>query len=234
MSLTRRKCSKLLAGAALLSVATVATNGLAGELSLTGEGSIKYTPDSARLQFTASAEHKQADQASRLVREKIAQWRTGIEPYQSQLNEYNDASLQLYSRTLPVQEPREEPERRTVATQSVSFSIDNLTLLNPLLEQAQTLGLDYELGQQQFYHSEEATMQQQALAAAIKDAQTRCEFAAQQLAMQCGKVKTLNINSGYRPVPMMMASEARSAKGSVSSIGAQQITASVNATFTLE
>lgn len=205
----------------------------AGEVTLSGEGAVTYTPDSARLTFTASAEDKLAANASDKVNGLMQQWRDAINPYRDRLNDYSDANLNLYTRTLPIQERGQEPEQRAVASQTVSFTIDDLTLLNPLLAQAQELGLDYHLGNGSFYHSEEADLQRQALARAIADARSRCEFVANELDMSCGEVVTININGGHRPVPMMM-SEAKSAGDAVSRIGDRELQASVSATFTLD
>lgn len=204
----------------------------AGEVSLTGEASVQYTPDSARLQFTATAEAPDADSASAQVDDRIARWEQAIAPIRKRLNDYSDAALSLYTRTLPARDQSAEPRQTMIASQSVSLTINDLTLLNPLIRAARDAGLEFHLGSQQFYHSGEDALQQQALAQAITDAKSQCRFVAKQLDMTCGAVKTLNINGGRRPVPMMMA-EARSAKGPVSEVGPQEIRASVSATFEL-
>ncbi|MEQ9544862.1 MAG: SIMPL domain-containing protein [Marinobacter sp.] len=205
----------------------------AGEVSLSGEGAVKYTPDSARLQFTASAEHNLPARASNKVNEIMAQWRENISAYRDQLDDYSDANVNLYTRTLPVQERGQEPQKMAVASQTVSFSIDDLSLLNPLLEQAQKLGLDYHLGAGSFYHSDEPGLEKEALARAIADAKSRCEFVARQLEQSCGDVVKISVNGGHRPMPMMMA-EAKSGADVVSSVGARELQASVSATFELD
>ncbi|MEX2475817.1 SIMPL domain-containing protein [Marinobacter sp.] len=215
-----------------LAAALIPLAAQAGEVTLTGEGSVKYSPDSARLQFTASAEESLPDKASDRVNELMAQWRNSISEYRDQLNDYSDANVNLYTRMVPVQERDQEREQRAVASQTVSFSIDDLALLNPLLAQAQKLGLDYHLGSGSFYHSDENSLEKQALARAIADARSRCEFVASELDMACAEVMTININGGHRPVPMM--AEAKSARDVVSSVGDREIQTSVNATFKLD
>lgn len=205
----------------------------AGEVTLTGEGAVKYTPDSARLRFTASAEDNLPANASDEVNRMMAQWRSAIDAYRDQLDEYNDADLNMYTRMIPMQERDQEPEKRAVASQTVSFTIDDLALLNPLLAEAQKLGMDYHLGAGNFYHSDENGLQKQALARAIADARSRCDFVAEELDMSCGEVVTLNINGGHHPVSMMRA-EAMSAGDAVSSISDRELRASVNATFKLD
>ncbi|WP_166265091.1 SIMPL domain-containing protein [Marinobacter caseinilyticus] len=217
-------------GAAILSVASLSH---AGEVSLTGEGSVQYTPDRARLQFTATSEDTSAERASRQVNDKMVAWNQAIADYRAQLDDYSDARLALYTRTLPASDRSEEPQQRAVASQSVSFVVTELSLLNPLLAAAQNLGMEYHLGGQQFFHSDEADLKRQALAAAIADAKAQCQFIAQELAQQCGEVKTLNVNGGGRPIPMMMA-EARNGGGAVSEIGPRELQVSVSATFELE
>lgn len=206
---------------------------LAGEVSLTGEGSVKYTPDSARLQFTAAAEHESAQKATDAVNEKIADWNNAVSDYRAQLDDYSDASLTLYTRNLPVSERNEEPEQRAVASQSVSFVVRDLTLLNPLIAAAQKLGMEYHLGAHQFFHSDESGLHQQALGRAIADAREQCAFVAGKLDKSCGDIKTIIVNGGGRPVPMMMA-EARSDKSAVSAVGPREIQTSVSATFELD
>ncbi|MBD3641833.1 MAG: SIMPL domain-containing protein [Marinobacter sp.] len=217
----------------LISLAMAPALTMAGELTLTGEGSVRYEPDSARLQFTASAEDPLANKASEQVRAQMEKWRDSIESWRDQLADYSDARLNLYTRTTPPAERGGQSTQQAVASQTVSFSISDLALLNPLLEQAQLLGMEYNLGPQQFFHSNEPQLEREALAAAIADARAQCDFVARELSQSCGEVVTMNINSGYRPVPMMMA-EARSAKDVVSSVGIRELTASVSATFTLE
>lgn len=211
----------------------ISSTAMAGELTLTGEGSVQYEPDSARLQFTASAEHELAQKANERVAALMEEWREGITEYRDQLNDYSDATVNLYTRTLPAQKRDEEPRKQAVASQTISFSINDLSLLNPLLQQAQALGLNYHLGPQQFFHSDESGMEQKALARAIADAQARCRFVASQLDQTCGEVITININGGHRPVPMMMT-EAKSMSDTVSSVGEREIQASVSATFELD
>ncbi|MFL1455673.1 SIMPL domain-containing protein [Marinobacter sp. GN3S48] len=216
-----------------LAAALIPLAAQAGEVSLSGEGSVKYAPDSARLQFTASAEHNLPAKASDKVNELMGQWRDSIGEYRDQLNDYSDADVNLYTRTLPVQERDQEPRKMAVASQTVSFTIDDLTLLNPLLEQAQKLGLDYHLGAGNFYHSDEQGLEKEALARAIADARSRCEFVASQLDQSCGDVVNISVNGGHRPVPMMMA-EAKSRSDAVSSVGDRELQASVSATFELD
>lgn len=208
------------------------TVAMAGEVTLTGEGSIRYEPDSARLQFTASAEHALPQKATEQVAVLMQQWREGITDYRDRLSDYSDATVNLYTRTLPAPGRDEEPQKRAVASQTISFSITDLSLLNPLLREAQAVGLDYHLGPHQFFHSDETGMEQEALASAIADAKARCRFVASQLDQTCGDVVTININGGHRSVPMM--AEAKSMSDTVSSVGEREIRASVSATFELD
>lgn len=226
------KTSRLLT-AGVLTATLSPLMAVAGEVSLTGQGSVSYTPDSARLQFTASAEHPLAEKASGQVTETMAQWRDAISDYRDQLQDYSDARVNLYTRQEPLRDKDQERETLAVASQTVSFTINDLELLNPLLEEAQSLGLQYHLGNGQFFHSNAEQMEQQALANAIADARQRCEFVAGQLDQTCGEVIRINIDGGFRPTPMMMA-ESRAKSDTVTSVGPREITASVNATFNLD
>lgn len=207
------------------------------EVSLTGEGQVRYVPDSARLSFTVSAEHQESDQAISDVRGTMERWRESIADIRSELVDYSDASAHLYQRQrYPRPENGEpgEPQTIAVASQTVSFEIHDLKLLNTVLTKAQNLGMNYNLGQHQFFHSNEEKLQQDALAQAITNARERCQFAAEQLGMDCGEVKSLNLqSSGGGPV-MMRMQEASAAADTVSEVGPRDITATVQATFTME
>lgn len=231
MDNTNTRTTRLLALAlsGLMSSAAVA-----GELSLSGTGTVRYEPDSARLRFTASAEHPLATQASEQVHALMQQWRRKIQPWRDRLEDYTDARLNLHTRTLPPQKPDGEIRQSAIATQTVSFSIHDMSLLNPLLEAAQTLGLAYSLGPADFYHSEQDRLEREALAAAIADARSRCEFVASELGQRCGDVITMNINGGSQPRPMVMMAEARAARDVVSDTGIRELTVTISATFELE
>lgn len=225
--------NKILKTLALTTGMLATTTAAAGEVTLSGEGSVRYTPDSARLQFTANAEHPLAEKASEQVADTMEQWREAIAPYRDQLEDYTDANLALYTRRLPAREADDEQKTQAVASQTVSFSISDLELLNPLLNHAREIGLQHHLGPHQFFHSDEARLEKQALANAIENAKERCQFVAGQLDRTCGEVVTLNVEGGQRPVTTMRA-EASSTDDAVSSIGPREINASVNATFELD
>ena len=214
-------------------LATLPAAASAGEVSLNGEGIVRYEPDSARLQFTVTAEHPDAAKASEQVSATMAEWRQAIGDYRSELDDYSDADLSVYTRMVPTREQGQDPERVSVASQTVSFSINDLDLLNPLIGEANKLGLQYHLGSHQFFHSDEQGLEREALARAIADARSRCEFVARQLDQRCGDVVTLNVNGGHRPVPMMRA-ESKMADDAVSSVGPREIQATVSATFELD
>ena len=205
---------------------------LAGEVSLSGTASVSYQPDSVRLQVSATAEEDSARAAVNKVNDTLEQWRKGIKPFRQSLNDYSDASLSQYSRTLPSPDRGEPPRTRSVARQTISFSLDDLSLLNPVIEQVQALGLEYRLGPDQFFHSREAELRRQALAGAIADAKSRCEFVAEQLDQTCGDVVSISVGDHHPPRPMM--AEMRSASGPVDSVGPRDIEVSVQATFELE
>lgn len=220
-----------LALAAALAVLPAAAS--AGEVSLNGEGIVRYEPDSARLQFTVTAEHPDAAKASEQVSQTMAKWRQAIADYRNELDDYSDADLSVYTRMMPTREQGQDPKQVSVASQTVSFSIADLDLLNPLIGEANKLGLQYHLGGHQFFHSDEQGLEREALARAIADARSRCEFVARQLDQRCGEVVSLNVNCGHRPVPMMRA-ESKMASDAVSSVGPREIQATVSATFELD
>lgn len=208
------------------------------EVTLSGEGQVRYVPDSARLSFTVNAEHEDSDKAVSKVRGDMERWRESIADIRNQLVDYNDASAHLYQRQVyPRRENGEsgEPTTIAVASQTVSFELHDLTLLNTVLSKAQELGMNYNLGQHQFFHSDEEKFQQEALAKAIANARDRCQFAAEQLDMDCADVKSLNLqSSGGGPVMMRMQESAAASADTVSEVGPRDINATVQATFTMK
>lgn len=208
----------------------------AGEVNLQGEGSVQYTPDSVRLQFTARAEATDAEAAREDIARTMQEWNRRIEPHRSGLDDYDDATLSLSSYTRPPRDDNSDPEPVTVVSQTIRFELQgDMAKLNPVLDIARDIGLNYHLGDNSFFHSNEDKLEKQALSLAIEDALDRCQFVAKKLDQECGEVKSISINSGHTPRPMMMSAEAsgRSDK-SVSSIGAREISASVSASFELD
>ena len=69
---------------------------------------------------------------------------------------------------------------------------------------------------------------------AIDDARERCQFAAQQLDMTCGQIKSLNLqSSGGGPI-MMRMQDASATADTVSQVGPREISATVQATFAMK
>ncbi|MFC4260520.1 SIMPL domain-containing protein [Marinobacter lacisalsi] len=233
-SLTRLLCGPALI--ALIAMPTGHALAAPAEVSLSGEGQVRYVPDSARLNFTVSAENTDSDQALSKVRAVMEQWRESIAEIRSELVDYSDASAHLYQRQrYPQRDNGDSGEPRTiaVASQAVSFEIHDLNLLNRVLTKAQNLGMNYNLSQHQFFHSNEETLQREALAKAIANARERCQFAAEQLDMDCGEIKSLNLqSSGGGPVLMRMQ-ESSAVADTVSQVGPREISATVQATFTM-
>ena len=208
----------------------------AGEVNLQGEGKVQYTPDSARLQFTARAEATEASEAREQVVRTMKQWNRRIRPHHAELDAYDDSMLSLSSYTRPPRQNDGQPVPVTVVSQTIRFELrGNLEPLNPVLDIARDLGFNYHLGDGNFFHSDEAGLEKQALALAIEDARERCRFVADKLDRTCGDVQTININSSHSPRPMMMSAEASGrADKSVSSVGPREVSASVSASFELD
>ncbi|TBW59463.1 DUF541 domain-containing protein [Marinobacter halodurans] len=217
----------------LLVLALVPGLALAGEVNVTGEGKVSYTPDSIRLQFTARAENADAQAATRAVKATIAQWEDNVSAYRNQLEDYDSAALNLYTQRLPPSRDGDQPQTQSVAAQSVSFTLSALDSLNPVLQAAQDAGMEYHIGDGNFFHSNEKALEREALGKAIDDARAQCQFIAKRLNQSCGEVKSLSTSYGGRPVPMMMA-EARGKSGPVTAVGDREVTVTVNATFELD
>lgn len=233
MSFDRLRGQRSAVRATILALGLLPALALAGEVSVTGEGKVEYTPDSIRLQFTAREEDKDPQVATESVKEKISQWEEAVSAYRNQLEDYDSATLNLYSQQFPPNKDGEQPRSRAVASQSVSFTLPALDSLNPVLQAAQESGLEYHISDGNFFHSNEAKLEREALGKAIDDAREQCEFIAMRLNQTCGDVKMLSTSFGGHPVPMMMA-EARGKSGPVTAIGNRELTVTVSATFEID
>jgi|GEM_PF-239030 len=204
------------------------------ELNLTGTGQVEYQPDSARLSFVARAENSDAAKATELVNRTIQQWRKRTASLRSSLEDYSDASVQLYTQQQPPMKEDQEPQSINIARQTVQFEIRDLKLLNELLETAQALGMNYSLQADDFFHSKEDAFAREALGLAIDDARATCAFTANRVGMTCGPLKSMSLmNGGGRPYPKMEMMRA-SDSGPVTSSGTREVSVEVSATFILE
>lgn len=204
----------------------------AGTVSLTGEGSVKYAPDSVHLSFTASAEAPTVSAAQAETSREIQTWETQIKPERHKLSDYSTAQVGVYTRRQTDDQGHDTGKTMVVATQTVTFTLHDLKLLDTLLGAANTAGFRYQLTPADFFAADASGLQKQALAAAIKDAQEQCKFIAHQLGRQCGSVDTLDVNSqGPRPL-MMKMSAVSNAQPSVT-VGEQSLKVNVRATFKL-
>ncbi|WP_168203133.1 SIMPL domain-containing protein [Marinobacter fonticola] len=233
MSFDLRHGQQRFTGALLLALSLMPATTLAGEVSVTGEGKVEYTPDSVRLQFTAREQDKTPQVATEAVKGKMAQWEEAVSAYRNQLEDYDSATLNLYTQQLPPAKEGEQPRSRAVASQSVSFTLPALDSLNPVLQAAQSSGLEYHISEGNFFHANEEALEREALGKAIDDAREQCEFIAKRLNQACGEVKMLSTSFGGHPAPMMMA-EARGKSGPVTAIGDREVTVTVSATFEIE
>lgn len=233
MSFDRLRGQQRPAHAFLLVLSMLPGLAMAGEVSVTGEGKVEYTPDSIRLQFTAREEDQDPQVATATVKDQIAQWEEAVSAYRNQLEDYDSATLNLYTQQLPPSKEGEQPRSRAVASQSVSFTLPALDSLNPVLQAAQDSGLEYHISEGNFFHSNEDKLERDALGKAIDDARQQCEFIAKRLNQACGEVKTLSISYGGHPMPMMMA-EARGKSGPVTAIGNRELTVTISATFEID
>lgn len=218
----------------LLSLLLVPVTAVAGEVNITGEGSVEYQPDQVRLQLTARAEKPTSETATQSVKQAVSQWEKASGKLRDTFEKYDSANLQLYTRhPRPTPDDSKKPESVTVASQTIRFVLTDLNRLNPVLQAAQASGLEYNLTDGSFFHTSQDKLQQEALGLAIDDARHQCEFIAQRLSQTCGEVKTISTGSNRGPVPMMMSQ--RSAKtGPVTAIGPREIKMNVNATFEIK
>lgn len=204
----------------------------AGTLSLTGQGSVQYSPDSAHLRFTAVGRGVTSAKARQALNQSVARWDNRIKDLRTQLSDYKDAMLTVYSVNQLEPGHPDQQHRIKVASQQISFSLHPLRLLNKLLAAADAANLQYSLNSGNFFTSKEKQLQHQALASAIEDARSQCRFIASQLKQHCGKVHSMQVNQAS-PGPRPMMLEARAKGPSPLTLGKETLRASVQVTFEL-
>ncbi len=210
----------------------VSPQSLAGTLSLTGNGSVRYSPDSVHLAFTAQGEGATAATARQALDRSMGKWDQQIQGLRDKLADYSDAVVAVYTRREP--DPRRSGSTRQirVATQQIHFTLGNLQLLERVLAAADQAGFQYRLDRSDFFSSEQTTLHQKALASAIEDARSQCRFVARQLGQACGEVKSMQINQASpRPEPFLAS--ARAAGPRPVTVGQQTLDVTVSVTFEL-
>lgn len=204
----------------------------AGTLSLTGEGSVQYTPDSARLSFTAVGRGATSAKARQALNQSMSQWDSRIKDLRSKLSDYKDAMLTVYSINQPEPDHPKQQHRIKVASQQISFTLHHLQLLDTVLAAADASNLQYHLNSGDFFASSDRELKQKALAAAIADARSQCQFIAKQLNQHCGDVHSMQVNQAS-PGPRPMMLEARAKGPSPLTVGQETLRANVQVTFEL-
>ena len=202
----------------------MATGALAGTVTVTGEGTQHFTPDSAHLTFTALGKGSSVAQAQQALGQSLRQWDRQIKTMRDRLTDYSDATVTVYSL-------RESDHRQVkVASRQISFRLTDLKLLDKLLAAADGANFQYRLDGNDFYSSQQDQLSRDALAAAIRDARGQCRFVAQQLGETCGEVKTMQVSRGApRPRPLAMSARARGP--APVEVGRQSLHVTVNASF---
>lgn len=200
------------------------TAALAGTVTVTGEGTQHFTPDSAHLTFTALGKGASVAQAQQALSQSLRQWDRRIKAMRARLTDYSDATVTVYS-------IRDADHRQIkVASRQISFRLGNLELLDKLLAAADAANFQYRLDGNDFYSSQQDQLSRDALAAAIRDARGQCRFVAKQLGETCGEVKTMQVSRGSpRPRPLVMS--ARANGPAPVEVGRQSLQVRVNATF---
>lgn len=206
---------------------------LAGTVSLTGEGTVHFTPDAARFMLNAQARAGSAAAARQAVGERIDSWEKQAGDLLGKLQDYDDSQVTVHEGRVYDDGGRPTDEYYFEASQSVRFNLTDLALLNAVIAAAESANLTYNLTQNSYYATQSEELRDAALAAAIGDAQQRCAFVAEKLDARCGAVESLRVlDQGGVPRPLMRAMD--SGAETVSSVGDRTITATVEASFKLD
>lgn len=205
----------------------------AGTVTLTGEGVVNYTPDAVHFSLSTETRADSASAARSESNKRVAAWEKAVADLRERLQNYDDSQVTVTEVAEYDDNGRPTDQRFFLANQIVRFDLTDLSLLNQVIAAAEKANLSYGLSQDSYFPTRTAELENAALAAAIDDAKTRCQFIALRLESQCGKVENLRVfDQGQHPRPMMMSMDAR--KETVGQIGEREIRAGVEATFQLD
>lgn len=205
----------------------------AGTLTLNGEGVVSYAPDAAHFMLSTQTRADTASAARAAASDRVAAWEEAIGKLRKSLKDYDDSQVTVTEAPEYDDNGRPTDKRFFLASQTIRFDLTDLDRLNQVISAAEKADLSYSLDPDSYYSTRSDEHDRAALAAALEDAQTRCDFVAVKLDLKCGAVETLRVfDQGDQPRPMMMSMDAR--RETVSKISERETRASVEATFKLE
>lgn len=227
-------------------------------ISVSGTAEVNSAPDVAEFSFTVKETSKTNKEAQDVISEKVASILDGLQELGVEEKDIKTQSYTIYPKYEYVQVKREEDialdgtiyfpgnNRKRVQTgfdvsQNVSLKLRDFDKVGSVLELLAETGIE-NLNGPNFQIDNPEALEEEARAAAIKDAKEKAKRLAKDLDVRLGKVVSFNENGGgYFPQPMYARGLEYAAFDMVESkaapelpVGENTISANVSIVYTIK
>ncbi len=176
--------------------------------SVTGEGKVKITPDSATVSVGVEAEGLTAQEAQSKMNENINKVVSslkvlGIKEEEIQTENYNvyEAPEEMRPQSLSLEGPTKSKIATTYrANTNITVKVKDISLANRVLDVATQNGAT-QVGGVQFETADQSTAENEARKKAVEDAKKKAEMAASTAGFKLGKIINYSENLGGYPMP---------------------------------
>lgn len=182
---------------------TTATN----TITVTGEGKVEKTPDTARISFTVQNESKDVATAQKIVSDKIdavtkALKDLGIDEKDIKTDSYNSYPQYDYPPCYAGNCPSNTPKLRGYqVSHAITVAVKDLTLTDKVLGVLGTAGVT-DMSGPNFGFEDDKVVAREARDAAIADAKDEAQKLADSLGVKLVRIVSFSENSGGYPMPM--------------------------------
>lgn len=205
------------------------------QITVSGEGKVKVTPDQVSITVTVETKGKNASEVKKQndeIVEKVIQF---IKKAKLPKEDYQSKRI-----SLSPQYDYEKKENYFMASQSVEILLKNITQYDALMEGLVNAGIN-RMDNVEFKSSRLAEYQSEARKLAMKEAKLKAEDYVSVLGQKVGKAHMISDNTQvYYPQPMFGGAMLKSGMADQSApretlaIGEMSVTANVNVSFVLE
>lgn len=229
------KKTLLILFAFMLTAAQAQEMKLIPQVSVSGEGKVKVTPDQAFISISVENKGANATEVKKqndMTTEKVVQY--------LKKSKLPAADMQTKRVTLNPQYDYDKKKYSYIATQTIEILLKDLSFYDSLMEGLVDSGIN-RINTVEFRSSKLAMHQSEARKLAMQEAKLKAEDYVSVLGQKVGKALTISDNSqGYNPQPMLYAMKAEAdgvggggARETVA-IGEINVTANVSVSFALE
>lgn len=207
--------ASLLLAAALLSPAAQAAEPAPRLIAVTGQGEVSVKPDRARLNLAADALNADLKVAEAEVNKVVRAYVAEARALGTKDEHISTAGISISPEYVWDEKARRQQLVGYRARREINVLVENLDKVGDYLLRATKVGVNH-VSTPVLESSRSATLVEQALVNAAKDAQSKARLLANTLGMKLGAVRTLRVNDYVAPpMPMkVMAMRAEAAADS--------------------